>query len=614
MVRPRYTGPLGYSIIGKPTNFPLRTVAVFTDDPARRLRVYPAFPQRPPITPFPTPNAELPGFTASGAWPGQVGSANRPSEILGDTGAESFTHLAFRLPWRLTHRDGNFEQVAEILDVPVYGPALDATTVAGNQPRTIATFGELLAGAPDVDLTSPLAGQQVVFPDMPLEGMGRFTFDPSRAAPNQQLPVGALPDGSPNARLQQAFVPALPFGASILDCLTIDGGGTRPENGWSLEPIVAATPEERLRQAVRAEERSLRLSRGFSGEATPGLINVNTAPVEVLRALPNMTALSLNDQALGAAMPNLSPSPSAPNPQDPNGTSAPPPISPDSDTLLFQLPRTRLPETIINYRDQTLAYPGPEYVDRGFVPFGFTPVNRNNVELEVSPFHPGMRRERGIASVGELALMSRHTGWGPQDPPPQGAVPEPNVPAAQTGNWSWNRSWSVEFAGADPFRLDEGPAPPPTPSGQGGGNPAPAPLPPAGFGYNAPGVGSGNNNNVGLAARMSTDRIPITVQRDQPFTAGPPEPLIQELPRAAGDQFEKNLLLKGVANLVTTRSDVFTVYVKIRSVAQNPGSGKWDATDPKHVIEDTRWVMVVDRSRVNRPSDQPEILMMQRVP
>jgi hypothetical protein len=104
------------------------------------------------------------------------------------------------------------------------------------------------------------------------------------------------------------------------------------------------------------------------------------------------------------------------------------------------------------------------------------------------------------------------------------------------------------------------------------------------------------------------------VQRDQPFTTGAVEPLILELPRTAGDQFEKNLLLKGVANLVTTRSDVFTVYVKIRSVAQNAGSGKWDATDPKNVIEDTRWVMVVDRSRVNRPGDQAEILMMQRVP
>ena len=593
MVRPAYTGPLGYSIIGKPTNFPLRTVAVAGDDLNRRLRIYPDFRL--------LSSAEAtPGYNVIGSWPGVVGSNLAPSEILGDTGASRFVHQAYRHPWRMTHRDGNFEQVAEIFDVPVHGPVLDANTVLGNEPRTIATFGELMAGAPAVDLNSPQAGQQVVFPDMPVQAMGRFTLEPRRWTPNQGLALGNLPDGSPNARFQQAYVPALPAGASILDCLTIDGGGARPDTGWNMEVLAGASAAERLRQAVLEEERSPRLARGFRGEATPGLINVNTAPVEVLRALPNMTALSLNDDALGTAMPNLQ---VGVNPQ----------VGITPDSALFPLPRTRLPETIVNYRDQTLAYPGPAYVDRGFVPAGFTAANASAQQLDLAPFHPGMRRERGIASVGELALMSRHLGWGPQDPPPAGIPAEPNSTVAQTTNWSWNRSWSVDFAGTDPFRGDEGPAPPPTPSGHGGTVPQPTPFAAAGFGYTAPGTGGGGTN-VGLAARMSTDRIPITVQRPQPFTPGPDEPLRLELPRTAGDQFEKNLLLKGVANLVTTRSDVFTVYVKIRSVAQNAGSGKWDATDPKNVIEDTRWVMVVDRSRVNRPGDQAEILMMQRVP
>jgi hypothetical protein len=595
MVRPAYTGPMGYSVIGKPTNFPLRTVAVSGDDASRRLRIYPDFRAL-------SAGTGTPGYGIVGNWPGTVGSNLPPSEVRGDTGASRFTHLAYRHPWRMTHRDGNFEQIAEIFDVPVYGPALEANTVFGNEPRTIATFGELMAGAPAIDLNSSQAGQQIVFPDMPVQAMGRFTLEPRRWTPNQQLALGSLPDGSPNARVQQAFVPALPAGASILDCLTIDGGGARPDTGWSMEVVGGANAQERLRQAVLEEERSPRLARGFRGEATPGLININTAPVEVLRALPNMTALSLNDDALGTAMPNLQNG--AVNPQA--GTSP--------DAALFLLPRTRLPETIVNYRDQTLAYPGPAYVDRGFVPAGFTAATASAQLLDLSPFHPGMRRERGIASVGELALMSRHTGWGPQDPPPAGIPPEPNSTVAATGNWSWNRSWSVEFAGADPFRADEGPAPPPTPTGHGGTTPVPTPFAPAGFGYTAPGTGSGGGNNRGIAARMSTDRAPITVQRPQPFTGGPDEPFILEIPRTAGDQFEKNLLLKGVANLVTTRSDVFTVYVKIRSVAQNAGSGKWDATDPKNVIEDTRWVMVVDRSRVERPGDQAEILMMQRVP
>jgi hypothetical protein len=595
MVRPAYTGPLGYSVIGKPTNFTLRTVALAADNPTRRLRIYPDFRLL-------SSAEQAPGFNVIGNWPGVVGANAPPSEILGDTGAERFVHQAFRHPWRMTHRDGNFEQVAEIYDVPVYGPVLEANTVFGNEPRTIATFGELMAGAPAVDLNSPQARQQVVFPDMPAQAMGRFALEPRRPTPNQGFAIGSLPDGSPNARLQQGYVPALPAGTAVLDCLTIDGGGARPDTGWSMEVLAGAPPAERLRQAVLAEERSPRLARGFRGEATPGLINVNTAPVEVLRALPNMTALSLNDDALGGAMPNMQ-----------NGA-ANPQAGVTPDTLLFQLPRTRLPETIINYRDQTLAYPGPAYVDRGFAPGNFSIVGAANQQLDLMPFHPGMRRERGIASVGELALMNRHVGWGPQDTPPAGIPFEPNSPAAQTGNWSWNRSWSVDFAGNDPFRADEGPAPPPTPAGHGGTVPTPTPFAPAGAGYTAPGTGPGGGPNRGLAARMSTDRAPITVQRPQPFTPGPDEPFIPELPRTAGDQFEKNLLLKGVANLVTTRSDVFTVYVKIRSVAQNAGSGKWDATDPKNVIEDTRWVMVVDRSRVNQPGDQAEILMMQRVP
>ena len=606
MVRPAYTGPLGYSIIGKPTNFTLRTVALAADNLTRRLRTYPDFRLL-------SSNEQAPGFNVIGNWPGVVGANLPPSEILGDTGAERFVHQAFRHPWRMTLRDGNFEQIAEIYDVPVYGPVLEANSVLGNEPRTIATFGELMAGAPAVDLNSPQAGQQVVFPDMPVQAMGRFAPEPRRPTPNQQFAIGNLPDGSPNARLQQGYVPALPAGASVLDCLTIDGGGARPDTGWSMEVIAGANAAERLRQAVLAEERSPRLARGFRGEATPGLINVNTAPVEVLRALPNMTALSLNDEALGAAMPNLQNG--AVNPQ----------AGVTPDTLLFQLPRTRLPETIINYRDQTFAFPafggdlvgiapGPTYVDRGFAPGGFSIVGAANQQLDLAPFHPGMRRERGIASVGELGLMSRHAGWGSQDPPPAGVPLEPNSTVAQTTNWSWNRSWSVDFAGTDPFRGDEGPAPPPTPSGHGGTVPTPTPFAPVGFGYTAPGTGPGGGSNRGIAARMSTDRAPITVQRDQPFTANVVEGTVLELPRTAGDQFERNLLLKGVANLVTTRSDVFTVYVKIRSVAQNAGSGKWDATDAKNVIEDTRWVMVVDRSRVNRPGDQAEILMMQRVP
>ena len=65
--------------------------------------------------------------------------------------------------------------------------------------------------------------------------------------------------------------------------------------------------------------------------------------------------------------------------------------------------------------------------------------------------------------------------------------------------------------------------------------------------------------------------------------------------------------------MVTTRSDVFTVYLKIRSVAQNPVTGGWDATNPETLIDESRYIMVIDRSNVERPGQEPKILMFEKI-
>jgi hypothetical protein len=80
-----------------------------------------------------------------------------------------------------------------------------------------------------------------------------------------------------------------------------------------------------------------------------------------------------------------------------------------------------------------------------------------------------------------------------------------------------------------------------------------------------------------------------------------------------GDSEEQNLLFKGISNLITTRSDVFTVYFRIRTVKQDPTTGGWNGVDPDSVLEDARYVMCVDRSNVNRPTDQPRIVYFSRV-
>jgi len=80
------------------------------------------------------------------------------------------------------------------------------------------------------------------------------------------------------------------------------------------------------------------------------------------------------------------------------------------------------------------------------------------------------------------------------------------------------------------------------------------------------------------------------------------------------DSEEQNLLQSGISNLITTSSDMFTIYMRIRTFKRNPVDGSWDATDLDFIIDDSRYVMLVDRSNVNSPSDKPKILYFEKLP
>ena len=82
----------------------------------------------------------------------------------------------------------------------------------------------------------------------------------------------------------------------------------------------------------------------------------------------------------------------------------------------------------------------------------------------------------------------------------------------------------------------------------------------------------------------------------------------------ARDATSLNMLYKGISNLVTTRSDVFTVYLRVRQVKQNPTTGVWDGSNSESIVDDSRYVMCVDRSECNNPSDEPKILYFQKCP
>ena len=100
---------------------------------------------------------------------------------------------------------------------------------------------------------------------------------------------------------------------------------------------------------------------------------------------------------------------------------------------------------------------------------------------------------------------------------------------------------------------------------------------------------------------------------DQPSSASIDRCFTLSPDTSYGDSEEQNLLFKGISNLITTRSDVFTVYFRIRTVKQDPTTGGWNGVDPDSMLEDARYIMCVDRSNVNRPTDQPRIVYFSRV-
>jgi hypothetical protein len=199
---------------------------------------------------------------------------------------------------------------------------------------------------------------------------------------------------------------------------------------------------------------------------------------------------------------------------------------------------------------------------------------------------------------------------------------------------SWNRilGWSTRAAGLDPFRTNwtfasngagvyapvSGPATP----GTGGTLPFRTDGVPLNL---APGVAQA----FPLSGRTSLDKHLLTIARDDPATGTAATPIVEtddpatpdvledaiyRYDQTAGDAIEQNSLLKGISNIVTTRSDVFTVWVRVRTIRQDPLTGQWNGMDPENIIDDSRYMMTIDRSSVDRPGERARILSFVKVP
>src|SRR5690606_11398840 len=96
-------------------------------------------------------------------------------------------------------------------------------------------------------------------------------------------------------------------------------------------------------------------AKGFDGTGTPGLININTAPIEVMRILPHWyrlvheTGQAASTLFGAAAVPEDIVDPNAPPTLPPQGHW---PLVTDGVALDARLPRVMLPEAAWHYRER----------------------------------------------------------------------------------------------------------------------------------------------------------------------------------------------------------------------------------------------------------------------
>ncbi len=454
--------------------------------------------------------------------------------MIGNKGARLTDWQRFKqvpvtqIPFQMTQKDSDFEQVGEVLDVFLWGHVYRGW---GSNPTCVRTFSETML---DDDVDSeffPGTGLYVNRLQLRLPGE-QGTNDLGTPVINSRFDVASTTNPPAPSGGYNAWIPALPTGVAFLDGLTIDGAGRnsfdRDSDGDFNEAIDLA----------HAEERRFGLGGRYANRATPGLININTAMPEVMQAMPMMTRLSR------------------------------------AGTVT---PYTRLTDAIRSYRDRGILgtptpafatpFYFPTYEDRGLTPSQITSSGLGStLPTDMPRFFPTMRGERGFASIGELMLLARTPPAGTQ----QGA----------------RNSYSVRYLGLDPY--DD--------------------LITGDFGEYPVGY-SWSTDLTNSRPRQLPSDIYYAIT-PPPVTAIPTKPIDEAL----GDVEDMNLLFKGISNLVTTRSDVFTVYLRVRQVKQNDTTGVWDGTNRDQVVDDTRYVMCVDRSNVNSPDDQPKILYFQKCP
>ncbi len=596
----------------------------------------------------------------------------------------------FTAPYRLFQKDADFDQAAEILDVPLWGTLVQRT----GSGRAYATLAEILAQPQDSTATvyfpkfpKPATSTGVLSYGSDQEHYNRLQLEPAQydtVAPTGGRPTllsgiqtmpppieGAVTATTPPQQNGIGFNARLPGGAALLDAFVVDDRGAAPFDTWTSTTAPDGVID--FSERASAENRRLRLARNFEGKLTPGLININTAPIEVLHAMPQMMRLVYDDDfpitktadsdpaSLNAASSALSkrrlvrdPLAWQSAPYDMGGGN-PGPSNPNS--ILFDYgvaaPRIRVAEAMELWRNKGNVLPDlsnnlfqnmPSYYSRGLD----FPDASNHRE-----WAPGTRSERGFDSIGELAVLTKGAEFAPSaasdadgngTPDVQdiakGKVADVNrnnvadtadAPALVGSSWNQAEGWSIRFAGTDPYRTkwDD-------PSwGAGRGSTVgsgPQSVGGSALAYRTEGIPqtltAGQAQVYPLTGRTAIDKHLLVTATDDRNTIANEindpsndslgtqfvETKAYHYDMTSGDAVEQNQMLRGISNIVTTRSDVFTIWLRIRTIKQDTLTGQWNGTDPESIVDDSRYMMTIDRSSVDRPGEQPRIVSFVKVP
>jgi hypothetical protein len=448
-----------------------------------------------------------------------------------------------RVPMQVLHKDGDFEQVGELLNTWLFGHKLqlDFSVYPPTYVDTLVTFSEFMtndSSIPGVIQTAP-TGQEL---------------RTNRLVAGEVIGVGLSTDVTD----PRHAIPDLPAGVRLLDAFVCDGIG--------VEPVPDLNGNGTFEQFEIDYRNALVFSnaRNYEGTGTPGMININTAPPEVMRALPHWYRLV--HESGGQAI----------NPVgNPYFNAAGQPLVTDGSEPLARLPRSMVADGTVQYRERFNAGAGLPTVPVTGV------LGGANYEDRPALAGGTLRGDRGIASIGEPLLLARSgiATFGYID-----------LPAGAPQDRVFNQYWRMDM-GVEPAPL----ANPPIPA--------------------KPFWTGSTSADKQVSMRLSTDRVDEFDWENSDVFVDPP--VVRKRPdTTAGDVEEANMLFAGASNIITTRSDTFTVYFRIRSFRQNTSVSPpvWDATNKDYIVDDSRYVMLVDRSTVNHPTDKPKILYLEKLP